>query len=202
MNKKLLGVVLSGVLCIGLLTGCDKDKTKESFEKGYNDGSQKVEEPKEEYTEPNIDDYKQETPEESSEPEVEVPETTEDNTSDIDAAYEIIKEAAEGSFGSTEIRLEKEDGMLVLYVNYPYEALMDTTEEQWNELTNNVVYCVETWNETLREAGNNTEFAMVLGDLSLDKAYLAVASDGSIVYNVIDDINTTNDNSVEESTSL
>ena len=69
MNKKLLGVVLSGVLCVGLLTGCDKDETEELINKGYNDGNQKVEEPKEEYTEPSTDDYKlEETPKESSEP--------------------------------------------------------------------------------------------------------------------------------------
>ena len=93
--------------------------------------------------------------------------------------------------------------MLVLYVDYSYDSLLNTTEEEWNELTDNAVYCVEEWNETLREAGNSTEFAMVLGDLTLDKAYLAVASDGSIVYNVFDDINPTNENTVDdESTSL
>ena len=48
---------------------------------------------------------------------------------------------------------------------------------------------VRRWNKIITA----DDYVYILGDLTLDKAYLAVASNGSILYNAFDDINPTNE---------
>ena len=180
MNKKIFGLVLSGMLCVGMV-GCG-DEVKESFEEGYEDATkqeEQVEEPKEEVAEP--DPIVEE----------EQPEVTRDISTDVDGAYTLLKPMIDQQFGSLDHDyMIMDDGLyLVGYLssNEVYYGMSDGT---WAELVSQAEYASNNMKEALNAAGyTNVSFNVSMCDnvKRQDLCFLLVR-DGYTFYNIADEM--------------
>ena len=180
MNKKIFSLLLTGMLCVGMV-GCG-DEVQEQAEKGYNDATQEeqqVEEPKEEVAEP--DPIVEE----------EQPEETKDISSDVDGAYALLKPLIDQQFGSLDHDYMIMDGGLYLvgYLssNEVYYGMSDGT---WAELVSQAEYASNNLKETLNAAGyTNVSFNVSMCDnvKRQDLCFLLVR-DGYTFYNIANEM--------------
>lgn len=185
MNKKIFGLVLTGILCVGM-AGCGDD-VKESYEDGYNDATkqeQQVEAPKEEVVEP------KEVPEPVEEP-APVQEPSEDKANDVDGAYDLVKPIIEERFGALdhEFIIMNDELMLIGYLPAD-EVYYGISDGSWNDLIANAEFCSNNIKNALINSGyTNVNFNVSICDnvKRQDLCYLLVR-DGITFFNVADEM--------------
>ena len=73
-------------------------------------------------------------------------------------------------------------------LHLPEEDLAYVTEPEWRDLATNAKYAQTAWQDVFRSAGLNVNFSVYVGDMNKDRIYLA-ANNGLIIYDVFDEIN-------------
>ena len=108
--------------------------------------------------------------------------------SDIEKARSLIEPSIKETVGDLEYVILEQDDQLILMLHLPEEDLAYVTKSDWRELATNAKYAQTAWQDVFRSAGLNVNFSVYVGDMNKDRIYLA-ANNGLIIYDVFDEIN-------------
>jgi len=175
LNKKVLGLVLAGILTVGMV-GCGDTKIESEEETTVKQEQQVENESKDEDV---TKDYQAEEKEDS------------DLLAKIDEAYEILTPVMEESFEGSLYDFEKSEYGLRLVLYLPSdEVAKGIYNGQWNDFVIKVTDLSEQMDYILGTAGyEDVAFSVFVCDSEKgqDACYLGV-NDGVVVYNVADSI--------------
>lgn len=175
MNKKLLGLLVSGLLAVPMF-GCGNNEVEQQLPQTQIEEQQpQVQNPIDEDLN---DQYKAKINERQQ-------------VSDLDQAEQIIDKIMAENFQGIEYMILKENGALVIILNIPANDSAFSSMEQWNELVGTVVEYDIMIQQALQQCGLNVPTATMVANIESDTPLLAVVN-GQVMYdafNGIDKIN-------------
>ena len=198
MNKKLMSAFMVGVLSLGLLFGCSSEEVEENK---YSEPSvqqeeiienEEREEGKEEVAV--VEEQPTTTEQPSVDEELDPSYFTEEQQSNIDKAYEILKPTLDKYLSENGIQYEliKEENTIIVSTYLPTSEIVNTIlydVDTWNVLVDNFENVSLQGKKALENLGiYDVNVGFMLGDKSTDKAYLGVVN-GEVVYNGADKLN-------------
>lgn len=172
INKKVLGLIVAGVVVLGF--GCDSEETTQEVQESSVIENQ---------VEKEIEAEKEEAKKEEAE------EKHEDAMTQAEMAAEFLRPTIEESYEGLEYKLEvTNDNLVTLRLNIPAEEVIYAVNtEEWEVFVETARLTSDKGKEFLENLGNNSSFAILVGDFELDRYYLSTV-DGIITYDVQNDL--------------
>lgn len=171
MNKKLLALMMSTMLAVPFVVGCNDNNVIEELPQTQIE-EQPNEQPK--FDEDLNDQYKAKIDERQ-----------------LDQAEQIIDKIMVENFQGIEYMILKENGALVIILNIPANDSAFSSMEQWNELVGTVVEYDVMIQQTLQQCGLYVPTATMIANIENDTPLLAVIN-GEVMYDVFNGIDKIN----------
>ena len=177
LNKKLLSLILAGMLSIPMF-GCSDNNVTEELPQ-----TQIEEQPNEQQEQPKFDEdlndqYKAKINERQQ-------------VSDLDQAEQIIDQIMTERFQGIEYMILKENGALVIILNIPANDSAFSSMEQWNELVGTAVEYDIMIQQALQQCGLKVPTATMVANIESDTPLLAVVN-GEVMYDAFNGIDRIN----------
>lgn len=177
MNKKVIGLIMSAMLTVPFVVGCnDNNVTEELPQTQIEEQQPQQEQPK--MDEDLNDQYKAKINERQQ-------------VSDLDQAEQIIDKIMAENFQGIEYMILKENGALVIILNIPANDSAFSSMEQWNELVGTVVEYDIMIQQALQQCGLNVPTATMVANIESDTPLLVVIN-GEVMYDVFNGIDKIN----------
>ena len=181
MNKKLLALMMSTMLAVPFVVGCNDNNVTEELPQTQ------IEEQQPQQEQPQVqnpidedlnDEYKSKIDERQQ-------------VSDLDQAEQIIDKIMAENFQSIEYMILKENGALVIILNIPANDSAFSSMEQWNELVGTVVEYDIMIQQALQQCGLNVPTATMIANIESDTPLLAVIN-GEVMFDAFNNIDKIN----------
>ena len=181
MNKKLLALMMSTMLTVPFVVGCNDNNVTEELPQTQ------IEEQQPQQEQPQVqnpidedlnDEYKSKIDERQQ-------------VNDLDQAEQIIDKIMVENFQGIEYMILKENGALVIILNIPANDSAFSSMEQWNELVGTVVEYDIMIQKALQQCGLNVPTATMIANIENDTPLLAVIN-GEVMYDVFNGIDKIN----------
>lgn len=176
MNKKVMGLVLAGLLTVPFAVGCSDNQVVEQLPQ-----TQIEEQPQEQQKpidEDLNDEYKAKIDERQQ-------------ISDLDQAEQYIDQIMAEHFQGIEYMIMKNENGLAIVINIPDNDIAFTSIEEWNELVGIMVDYDIMIQQFLQECGLNVPTATMVADIESDIPLLAIVN-GEVMYDIFNGIDRLN----------
>ena len=184
MNKKLLALMMSTMLAVPFVVGCNDNNVIEELPQTQIEEQQPQQEqvPQQEQQKPIDEDLNDEYQAKIGERQ---------QVSDLDQAEQIIDKIMTEHFQGIEYMILKENGALVIILNIPTNDSAFSSMEQWNELVKTVVVYDVMMQQALKQCGLYVPTATMVANIESDTPLLAIVN-GEVMYDAFNGIDKLN----------
>ena len=177
MNKKLLALMMSTMLAVPFVVGCNDNNVTEELPQTQIEEQQPQEQQKPVDEDLN-DEYKAKIDERQQQ-------------SDVEDAKKVINAVMNEFFPDIKYRIIEENGLLGIVLDIPTNDVAFTSIEEWNKLVDIIVEYDLLMQQYLQQFGVNVPTATMVANTQRDEAYLLI-SNGEVMYDVFNGIDRIN----------
>lgn len=166
LNKKLLSLILAGILSIPMF-GCS-DSTVEEQNNNQMQQEQKIDEDLN-------NEYKQQASQKEQ----------------AEQAKLLVEEMAEGSLGGYRWQVDISDDYQRVWLKFNLteeQVKMGILDGSWYDFVEGCIVNTREGKAALEKLGLNVDYGMMVGDIDRDSYWLGVVN-GDVIYNVVDNLN-------------